>query len=222
MARIIAIETSGGVSSVALSVDGECTCLIEKSGNEQTHRLTCFIEQLLKESNLSLAKDIDAIAVSIGPGSYTGLRIGVSLCKGLCMGAGKPLIAIGTLDALCYGALQTLKERKAHLVAMVDARRMEVYAASYSGSGEPLSPVEAMIIDHNSFAELEDKVIFGSGAAKCAQIMGAQMVDVELSARWLCVLAEAKYNQNAFEDVAYLEPSYVKDFVALTSQKKLF
>lgn len=223
MARIITIETSGGIASVALSVDGQCVSVTEEAGNEQTHRLTSFIEQILTQNKLSLAKDIDAIAVSIGPGSYTGLRIGVSLAKGLCLGADKPLIAIGTLDALCYAAMQTIKEGSAsYLIPMIDARRMEVYTAPYSAQGEPLSAVQAMIVDQNSFAELKNKVIFGSGAAKCAEIMQAQILEVELSARWLCSLAQTKYNQKEFEDVAYLEPSYIKDFVALTSQKKMF
>ncbi|MEG2759727.1 MAG: tRNA (adenosine(37)-N6)-threonylcarbamoyltransferase complex dimerization subunit type 1 TsaB [Mucinivorans sp.] len=226
MARIITIETSGGVSSIALSVDGQCLAVHSAEGHEQTHSLTIYIEQLLSDSELTI-EQIDAIAVSAGPGSYTGLRIGVSVAKGICFAGGKKLIAIPTLQALTFGAMKLYASKlkpQTILIPMIDARRMEIYTATYNSVAEEISPVEAMIVDENSFASLRGKevITFGSGAAKCNSILGFNVVEVPLSAQWLCSAAEQKFNNSDFEDVAYFEPAYLKEFVALTSQKKYF
>lgn len=227
MARIITIETSGGISSVALSVDGVCIAIKEAKGNENTHSLTLYIKEVLQGEGLDFMRDIHAVAVSAGPGSYTGLRIGVSTAKGLCFASGKPLIAIGTLDALAQGAIESMGGRvdpNTILCPMIDARRMEIYTARYNYKGERMGEVEAMVVEDNSFADdqKENLLFFGSGAEKCATKLGVDKIEVDLSARWLCGLSEAKFQKAEFEDVAYFEPMYLKEFVALTSTKSLF
>ncbi|MEG2527367.1 MAG: tRNA (adenosine(37)-N6)-threonylcarbamoyltransferase complex dimerization subunit type 1 TsaB [Mucinivorans sp.] len=225
MARIITIETSGGVASVALAIDGQCAAVHSVAGNEQTHSLTLFIEDILTAHCLTI-DDLDAVAVSSGPGSYTGLRIGVSVAKGICFAAHKALIAVPTLDALTVGAIASgaVQDPSTILVPMIDARRMEIYTATYNAKGELLSRVEAMVVDEGSFAALRSKKVlaYGSGAAKCVPLLGFDMIDVPLSAEWLVALAQEKFDQNQTQDVAYFEPAYLKEFVALTSKKKMF
>lgn len=229
MARILSIETSGGITSAAVGVDGVCVAIQEAAGNEQSHRLTLMIQQVLNQAGLSSAADLDAVAVSAGPGSYTGLRIGVSVAKGICFAAEKPLIAISTTDALARGALISMSQApspKSRLVAMIDARRMEIYTARYDVSGARFGDIEAVVVDEHTFDDLRDAgenvVIFGSGAEKCKPYIEAELVEVPLSARWLVAAAEEKFIAGQFQDVAYFEPEYIKEFVALTSQKKLF
>lgn len=219
MARILCIETSGGVASVALAVDGVCVAVREELGNDASHRLTTFIQEL----GVGVG-GFDAVAVSAGPGSYTGLRIGVSLAKGLCYASGKPLIAIGTLDALAQGV--EVPEGIENLVGLIDARRMEVYAAHFSVDKRRTSETTAVVVEDGASLAItnpQTTLCFGSGAAKCGAVVGGvEVVDVPLSARWLCGVAERKLSQGETEDVAYFEPNYIKEFVALTSQKKLW
>lgn len=227
MTRIIAIETSSGVCSAALAVDGQCVALRENIGNQYTHSLTVYIQELLQRSGLNFERDIDAVAVSAGPGSYTGLRIGVSTAKGLCFASGKPLIAVTTTDALCAEAMSVSQgsiDENTRLVAMIDARRMEVYTASYDAHAVCISPPEAMVVDETSFDHYKNHkmILFGSGAQKCAAMLGASTLDVELSARWLCQSAHEKFLKHDFQDTAYFEPMYIKEFIALTSTKSLF
>ena len=216
MARILCIETSGGVASVALAVDGRCAAVREEAGNEATHRLTSFIEEL--------PKGYDAVAVSAGPGSYTGLRIGVSLAKGLCYASGKPLVAVGTLDALAEGG--EVPAGVETLIGLVDARRMEVYAGWFDAQKRRTGDTRAVVVEKAEDLEIKDPtrtLLFGSGAAKCAALVeGVRTADVPLSARWLCRLAQERLDAGLIEDVAYFEPNYIKEFVALTSQKKLW
>jgi tRNA threonylcarbamoyladenosine biosynthesis protein TsaB len=193
-----------------------------------------FVDELLREQQMQ-PEDLDAVAVGKGPGSYTGLRIGVSFAKGLCYGISRPLIAVGSLDALTEvaredfeaGILDVEGWEEAHLCPMVDARRMEVYTQLFDSRGEAESEVCAEIVDAGSFAaERADGrpfVIFGNGAAKCAEVLSdAVLVQVSPSARGLARLAERAYEKGEFEDLAYFEPFYLKDFVVTTSKKSLF
>ncbi len=234
MALILHIETSTEVCSVALSKDGNL--LFEKESSEglnHSEYLTVFIEQLFHENNIAI-NTVDAVAVSKGPGSYTGLRIGVSVAKGLCYALDKPLIAVGTLDALGKFTAQNLsrftgEKDKVLLCPMIDARRMEVYTALYDSTGKVVEPVAARIIDQNSFSEwLSEYIIlfFGNGAEKCKMQLQAPNAlfsgPKKASARFMLNLAENKYNNKEFENVAYFEPFYLKDFIATIPKNKIF
>ncbi|MCY1636078.1 tRNA (adenosine(37)-N6)-threonylcarbamoyltransferase complex dimerization subunit type 1 TsaB [Marinifilum sp. D737] len=236
MALLLNIETSTAICSVALGKDGKLLALKEnKEGMKHASHLTVFIENILKENNLSTA-DLDGVAISMGPGSYTGLRIGVSTAKGICYGAGIPLIAVSTLQSMTK-ALQNnsdlsslLKnQEKALFCPMIDARRMEVYTAFYNANTELVKDISADIIDENSFAnELSEQeiVFFGDGSGKCKDVItnenGIFLDDVNATAVGMIELAENKFNKNELEDVAYFEPFYLKDFVATTPKKNIF
>lgn len=235
MALILCIETGTDICSVGIARDGELISLRESGeGRDHARQVGVFVDELLHEMELQ-PEDLDAVAVGKGPGSYTGLRIGVSFAKGLCYGIGKPLIAIGSLDALTEvacedheaGILDVDRWEEAHLCPMVDARRMEVYTQLFNSRVEAESEVSAEIITAASFAELQQDgrpfVIFGNGAKKCVELLeGAVWVDIAPSARGLARLAERAFEQQQFEDIAYFEPFYLKDFVVTTSKKKLF
>ena len=159
-----------------------------------------------------------------GPGSYTGLRVGVSTAKGLAFGAGKPLLAVGTLDILAAGVEGEYK----YIVPMIDARRMEVYTAVYSSAGERLTPIEAKVIDGESFADYLEAgpILFvGDGALKCREVIrhpNARFQDAAPLVRYMAPLAEEAYAIGRFENLAYFEPFYLKDFVATVSKKNLW
>lgn len=235
MALILCIETGTDICSVGIARDGELVALRESDeGRDHARQVGVFVDELLREQQLQ-PEDLDAVAVGKGPGSYTGLRIGVSFAKGLCYGIGRPLIAIGSLDALTEVAREDFEAgildvdgwEKAHLCPMVDARRMEVYTQLFDSRGVAESEVCAEIVDAGSFAaERADGrpfVIFGNGAAKCAEVLSdAVLVQVSPSARGLARLAETAYEKGEFEDLAYFEPFYLKDFVVTTSKKSLF
>jgi tRNA threonylcarbamoyladenosine biosynthesis protein TsaB len=236
MAAILNIETSTEVCSVLLAVDGKT--VIEKEsleGLNHSRLLSVYIEEIFRASNIS-PESVNAVAVSKGPGSYTGLRIGVSLAKGLCYALDKPLISIGTLDALgIYTARNIDKYTKEAgnsnnilLCPMIDARRMEVYTALYGRKGETIENVSASIIDRNSFSSyLEDNKIlfFGNGAAKSESVIVHPNAlfcgPVKTSARFMIDLAEEKYENSDFENVAYFEPFYLKDFIATVPVNKI-
>ena len=214
MAVLLCIETATTNCSVTLSVNGSVTAFREDPDKNYSHaeQLHVFIEEILAEANLEKAS-LDAIAVSKGPGSYTGLRIGVSTAKGLCYALDIPLIAIPTLQVLA-SKVETTKAD----VPMLDARRMEVYAAVYA-EGNEIRETRAEILNENSFAEYlsAGKTIFiGNGVEKfktiCKHPNAQFIVDNLPSAKEMAVLAEKKYNTKAFEDVAYFEPYYLKDF----------
>ena len=228
MSCILHIETSTDVCSVAVSNGG--TCIFEKedhSGHNHAVKLGVFVDEALSFIN-NHAVPIDAVAVSCGPGSYTGLRIGVSMAKGICYGLGCKLIAIPTLELLCVPILleEELPE-DALLCPMLDARRMEVYAGIYDRSLKCLRPIHADIVDSDTYKEYLDKgpvYFFGNGCCKCEEKINhpnAHFIKkIEPLAKNMFPLAEKHIAQEKFEDVAYFVPFYLKDFIA-TQPKKL-
>lgn len=221
---ILQIETATTSCSVALVHNGRVLALRERDErNIHAEVITLFIESVFTEAGKTY-NELDAIAVSSGPGSYTGLRIGVSTAKGLCFGLGKPLIAVPTLKAMADGITERLKnELTAHtlLCPMIDARRMEVFTAVFNASGQQVRPTEAVIVGGHSFAELLDShkvIFFGDGAGKCRETIthpNAVFIDDFInSAAYLTPEATAKFGNAGFEDVAYFEPYYLKDFIA--------
>jgi len=218
LALILCLETATTNCSVALSQDGALLALKEDKSNNYSHaeKLHVFIDEILKENNLNVT-DLDAIAVSKGPGSYTGLRIGVSSAKGLCFSLDIPLISIATLASL---AAQVELE-KGFVIPMLDARRMEVYSAVFDEKLNEIRETKAEILDENSFTDYleKDKTVFiGNGVEKfqaiCTHSNAEFILDKLPSAREMCTLAEAKYKKSDTEDVAYFEPYYLKDFIA--------
>jgi len=236
MALILSIETGTDICSVALSQGGELMALRESDeGRDHAKKLAVFVDELLRETGVQ-PSDLDAIAVGKGPGSYTGLRIGVSFAKGMCYALSIPLIAIGSLDALTEVAREDFEAgivdieddtwKRAMLCPMVDARRMEVYAQVFDVEGRAQSDVVAEVVDNMSFTTWRlsgnEFVIFGNGAAKCKEVLtDATLISVSPSARGIVRLAEEAYNAGRFEDIAYFEPFYLKDFIVTTSKKKL-
>jgi tRNA threonylcarbamoyladenosine biosynthesis protein TsaB len=226
MSLILHLETATTVCSVALSYDGKLIALKEENkGFTHAEHLTVFIEEVMQKSNQAFS-NLDAIAVSKGPGSYTGLRIGVATAKGLCFGLGKPLLAINTLSSMAFGASLKHSQLK-YFCPMLDARRMEVYTALYHQNLEEISPTEALILNDSSFNEklLENEVLFfGDGAPKFQEICNHRHAkfDLELqpSAANMVGLAYNKYQQQLFEDLAYFEPFYLKEFYSPTSSTK--
>ncbi|MDX8337701.1 tRNA (adenosine(37)-N6)-threonylcarbamoyltransferase complex dimerization subunit type 1 TsaB [Draconibacterium sp. IB214405] len=235
MAIILNIETSTEVCSVSLAENGKTLFLKESDeGLNHSKLLTVFIEELFSENNFDI-NNIDAVAVSKGPGSYTGLRIGVSVAKGLCYGLGKPLIGIGSIEAMGHyvaknvGDFYTSADGEELLFCpMIDARRMEVYTALFNEEGNAENEVTAEIIDENSFANSLNKkkvLFFGNGADKCRDKITHENAVFngpdKTTARFMQNLAEIKYNKSEFEDVAYFEPFYLKDFVATIPKNKV-
>ena len=225
MDNILLIETSTALCSVALAQDGKITSYRESSAPKAHASLTAvFIQEMLAEHGLTLA-DCDAICVSKGPGSYTGLRVGVSTAKGLCFGSGKPLLAVGTLDTLVAQADEIGGIK--HIIPMIDARRMEVYTAVFE-KGVQITETSPMIIDENSFTEYLEQgpcLFIGDGAGKCVDVIkhpNARFCQCWPKASSMLEPAMAAYKEKRFEDVAYFEPFYLKEFVATVSKKKLW
>ena len=241
MENIILIETSTALCSTALVENGVLASYRESSAPKAHASLTAvFIQEMLEERGLTLA-DCHAVCVSKGPGSYTGLRVGVSTAKGLCFGSGKPLIAVGTLDTLVAQA--STNEYK-YIIPMIDARRMEVYSAVFEiATAEPRNDVSETarqtiakqitetapsIIDENSFTEYLEQgpcLFIGDGAGKCADVIkhpNAHFNQCWPKASAMLEPAIAAYKEKRFEDVAYFEPFYLKEFVATVSKKKLW
>lgn len=230
MNRIILIETSTSLCSTALVEDGKVVC--ERLSTEPRAHASMtapYVNEMLRERGLGV-KDCSAVAVSKGPGSYTGLRVGVSTAKGLCFGAGIPLISVGTLDTLVWQAMDDglVPEGCRYIVPMVDARRMEVYTAIFTPDGKQVTPTEAMVVGEDSFKEQlsEGPVLFiGDGAGKCQGVINshnAHFVQCCPKASGMNRPAVAALNEGKFEDVAYFEPYYLKEFMTTTSKKKLF
>ena len=235
MALILSIETGTDICSVALSNDGELMALRESNeGRDHAKKVALFVDELLKETGVQPA-DLDAIAVGKGPGSYTGLRIGVSFAKGMCYALNIPLISVGSLDALVQVAREDYDAgildiedndwSLATLCPMVDARRMEVYTQLFNIEGVAKSDVSAEIITEDTFSDVRANgklVIFGNGAEKCCEVLSdALYISVTPSARGIVALAEQAFNAEKFEDLAYFEPFYLKDFLVIPSKKKL-
>ena len=234
--RIILLETSTSLCSVALLEDGEITAVRHSSEPRAHAAMTApYVKEILDERGLKVS-DCDAVCLSMGPGSYTGLRVGSSTAKGLCFGAGIPLLAVNTLDVLVAQALASgLPEDCGFIVPMIDARRMEVYTALYTAEGQRLTDVAPLVVNDDFFDNFSDvfgesnprgagTLFIGDGAGKCEAILGGE-------GRWFrqeCPTAEAmkepalkEFNAGNFRDIAYFEPFYLKDFVA-TVGKKLF
>lgn len=230
MARLILVETSTSLCSTALAEDGKILEYRESDIPKSQASLTApYIQEILSCHGWAV-KDCDAVCVSMGPGSYTGLRVGVSTAKGLCFGAGIPLLAVGTLDTLVWQAIEEglIPEGCKYIVPMVDARRMEVYTALFSPDGKQLTQTEPQIIDGQSFAaELQEGVVLfiGDGAEKCREMISspnAQFVQCWPKASAMLKPAMLEYDEKRFKDTAYFEPFYLKQFVATVSNKKLF
>ena len=230
MANILHIETSGETCSVALSSDGLClTEEIDTHGRAHAAVLPGFVREVLSFAD-SHALPLDAVAISSGPGSYTGLRIGLSMAKGLCYARDLKLLAVPTLQLLCTPVLlqhDPLPD-DALLCPMIDARRMEVYTCLYDRALREVRPTQALVVDANTLANVADEhpvYIFGGGAAKCADVIGhpnVHFIDgIRPLARHMMPLAERRIAQGRIEDTAYFEPYYLKDFVAIKS-KPLF
>lgn len=221
---ILQIETATISCSVALVQQGRVLGIKQlNQRNVHAEVITLFIESVLADAGVKY-HDLDAVAVSSGPGSYTGLRIGVSTAKGLCYALSKPLISVETLKAMADGMTERLADKLTAatlLCPMIDARRMEVFSAMFDIQGNKVMPTAAVIVDADSFAELLDRhpiVFFGDGADKCRETLthpNARFVDgFTNSATHLSWAAQIKFNAKDFEDVAYFEPYYLKDFIA--------
>ena len=227
MALILNIETSTDVCSAALSVDGRIVdAAVCTEGMSHASKLPIFCDKLLRHCRADGRKP-DAIAVSAGPGSYTGLRIGVSAAKGLCYGFGAKLIAIDTLQLIAKAAQAKIADENALICPMIDARRMEVYCALFDHNLQKVGDAEAKIVDENAFSEqLAERNIYfcGNGAAKCQPVIthkNAHFIDkISPLAENMVALAEAQFAQRKFEDVAYFVPFYLKEFQATTPKQR--
>lgn len=228
MALILNIDTSTSVCSVVLAKDGKVIALKENNeGLNHSVLLGTYIDEIFKDT-LIAPHQVDAIAISMGPGSYTGLRIGVSMAKGLCFGTGKPLIAVPTLQSLALSVSSRLQEEDAWYCPMIDARRMEVYTAFFDYHNHTLIDTKAEIIDEHSFTDLlsAHKIyFFGNGSDKIKSTLTAPnacyIENVETSAIHMTGISEQRFTNRMFEDVAYFEPLYLKDFIATIPRKKV-
>jgi tRNA threonylcarbamoyladenosine biosynthesis protein TsaB len=217
---ILHLETSTRVCSVAISHNGKTLSLVElDEPNKHAEVLTLFCEQTMREAGIG-ARDLQAVSVSGGPGSYTGLRIGVSAAKGFCYALNIPMIAVDTLQAMAAGMTSTINDSNALFCPMIDARRMEVYCAFYDARLQTVQEVSPVVMDADSFSEiLKNKVVWfsGDGMPKCKELLShhanARFTDAGIpSAQHLVGLAEEKFSQNRVVDLAYYEPFYLKTF----------
>lgn len=221
---LLHIETATDVCSVALSRGDRIVGLKEEAGgNNHAKNLLPFVDEVLKQAGVSMS-EINGVVVSIGPGSYTGLRIGVSTAKGIAYTAGVPAMAVSTLESIAQGAKQLCNQQSAErvqIVPMIDARRMEIFTTRYDFNMQPLEEVSSKIVDENIFAELlsEQKVLFcGNGMPKCRELLSAFpnacFVEAPISAQNMLPAALRKWQKQEFENVAYFEPFYLKEYVA--------
>lgn len=230
MSCILYIETSTNVCSVAVSENGGCIFHQEDyTGPNHAEKLGTYVDEALSFID-SHAIPLDAVAVSCGPGSYTGLRIGVSMGKGVCYGRNVKLIGVPTLELLCVPVLlrERVAEENALLCPMLDARRMEVYAQVFDRSLNEVRPIHADVVDEETYREYLDKgpvYFFGNGAMKCKDIINhpnARFIEgIEPIAKNMLPLAEKRVALEQYEDVAYFVPFYLKDFVAKQPRKLL-
>jgi len=231
MACILHIETSTNVCSVAVSEDGQCIFEQSEHGEKGAgaERLGTMVDEALSFTD-NHAIPFDAVSVSCGPGSYTGLRIGVSMAKGICFGRDLKLIAVPTLELLCVPVLLRHPdlEENALLCPMLDARRMEVYAALYDRALKVVRPVSADVVTADTYEQwLAERPVyfFGNGAAKCMEAINhphAHLIEnIVPLAKWMFPLAEKRIALEQYEDVAYFVPFYLKDFVAKMPKKLL-
>ena len=225
---IVNIETSTKVCGVSLAKEGQLIDHIESNeGNSHAANLAPFIDKIIKQNKIKY-EDLSAIAISKGPGSYTGLRIGTSTAKGLCYSLNIPLIAINTLESMAAHAKNLYSNNFDGIFRpMIDARRMEVYSQAFNADIEELNDVKAIVVDEESFKEeLENKqvIFFGDGAKKCMEIINhknAMYFDqAQASALGMVNLSFEAFKLQKFEDVAYFEPFYLKEFIAAISKVK--
>jgi tRNA threonylcarbamoyladenosine biosynthesis protein TsaB len=222
MSILLHLETSTKACSVALSRNGLLIALKESVDDEYAHgeKLTLYIQHVLNESGVAM-NQLNAVSVASGPGSYTGLRIGVSTAKGLCFALGIPLISVNSLISLA--TIGKEKHPGKRLCPLIDARRMEVFSAIYDDSLREIKPISADIIDTNSYSELEPFVFFGDGSAKLLDCWSERNLTGDLlihaSAKGQIPLSYEKYLLQEFENVAYFEPFYLKDFIQTTAKK---
>ncbi|MEP2277850.1 tRNA (adenosine(37)-N6)-threonylcarbamoyltransferase complex dimerization subunit type 1 TsaB [Maribacter sp.] len=225
MGVILNLETSSTNCSVCVAKDGVILSMNELNSANYSHaeKLHIFIEEVMQEASLKM-EDLDAVAVSKGPGSYTGLRIGVSAAKGLCYALGVPLISISTLKSM---ASQVKINNDEVLIPVLDARRMEVYSSVFDAELNEIRETKAEVIEENSFKEyINSKHIhfLGSGAEKIKELFPLESItyhcDVVPSAKEMASISSDKFNASDFEDVAYFEPYYLKDFVLQTKKSK--
>jgi tRNA threonylcarbamoyladenosine biosynthesis protein TsaB len=227
MALILQLETATQVCSAALSQNGKTIAIKERQAvNIHAGSLTIFIQEVMADAGFSYT-DLDAISVSKGPGSYTGLRIGVSTAKGLCFALDKPLIAIGTLTMMASGFRKANPTFNGLVCPMIDARRMEVFTAVFNSSIEIVEPVSAKIVDDQSYEDLLNKgtmMFIGDGAEKCKAAItheNARFSNENFnSAGNMSELSFEAFSKGDFEDLAYFEPFYLKDFVLTTPKVK--
>jgi len=224
MARILNLETATTNCSVSISQNNKMVCLKENNAVSYPHseQLHVFIKEVLEEASLSFT-DLDAIAVSKGPGSYTGLRIGVSAAKGLCFSLDIPLISVPTLQSMAY-QVNALQEEV--IIPVLDARRMEVYSSVFNSDYNEVRETTAEVINENTFSEYvaPSKVhLVGSGAEKCKEVLKYANIlfdaSIVPSAKEMAQISFKKFREGSFEDVAYFEPYYLKDFVLQTKKK---
>lgn len=218
MAILLAIETSGELCSVALFNESKTTYLERREKNVHATALTGLIDELIRTDHLHL-KDLDAICVSKGPGSYTGLRVGASTAKGLCYALNLPLIAVGTLDAMANGFRMEYGFNSGFICPMIDAKRMEVYAQVFDPNMKSMYPARAEILSENSFEELKNETtaFIGNGAGKMVAFeqlfnKANYFPDFVLKAVHMAELAKAKFEQKQLENTSAFEPFYLKDF----------
>jgi tRNA threonylcarbamoyladenosine biosynthesis protein TsaB len=230
---VICLETSTLLCSVALCDANGVVALRESSENKShASQLTVFIEELLSEAGLRVG-DLDAVAVSKGPGSFTGLRIGVSTAKGLAFAGSIPLIGIETTLSMFHGINETIKikygiDKTSLFVPMLDARRMEVYYSILTSEGKSIKQISAEIIDDRSFSDIPENVrllIFGDGASKCKQVLKRGNIvfadEFRMSAAYMYEPAFKSLRERRFEDIAYFEPFYLKDFITSPPKKNI-
>ena len=223
---LLFLETATEVCSVALSKGERIVASVcSNRGNSHTVHLFPFIEEVLAKSGCKIS-EINGVVLSIGPGSYTGLRIGASAAKGICYALNIPLVSVSTLQSIVFGAKQLQNDEHILFCPMIDARRMEVFTALFDKNGDPITEVESKIIDENSFsAELERNTLCfcGNGMPKCKSVLqhkNAHFLDVQLDASNMLLPALTKYAHQQFEDVAYFEPFYLKEYLAKRSTVK--
>lgn len=224
MARILLIETATKFCGAALSVDGEVISKKEHTGEQYVHseKLALFVDEVLKDSH-----GLDAVAVSRGPGSYTGLRIGVSLAKGISYAHGIPLISVSTLKSMAWSAINGNAESEGIYIPMMDARRMEVFMSAFDESLEEVLPVQAAQLEEFNVDGIPGSAriyYFGDGADKAREHFSKDrrtefMPRITANLEGMAVIAESRFISGKFEDVAYFEPYYLKDFVAIPSKK---
>ncbi|SFE73069.1 tRNA threonylcarbamoyladenosine biosynthesis protein TsaB [Chitinophaga sp. CF118] len=219
MSLILNIDTATATGSVCLSKDGKpLQTLVNDQQRDHAATMILFVQEIMKTQKITSAQ-LDAVAVSAGPGSYTGLRVGVATAKGLCYAWGKPLIAVSTLQMMAQGMQQQLQDTTAFYCPMLDARRMEVYTALYKGDLSTIIPPEALILTPDAFREQLNQhktYFFGDGSEKWQQLLpnhhNALFVPYKISAAHLSALSNAAFSRQEFVDVAYFSPFYLKPF----------